>query len=107
MNFLLKINDAITKVHDKISHAEKNRYQVAEDICVWYNKGTIEFIFMDGHCYSVLENKMVDKSLGNKGFIVDIAEKFEAEYRKILIAQPLDFSVYLRSIINAIFYPPH
>lgn len=76
--FLVLLTLSVKSAHEAKSTATKNRYQLSDDVYVWFNQGKITHLHQTGSDVTLNfeTNQKEPLSLGVKGFYVDIRNRF-------------------------------
>lgn len=84
-NHVLKqYSEAVLRIHNAKSTSLKNRYQLQENLWVWYENGLLTQLHTDTLSFDLVNLKQVPYNTGNKGFYVEVIKAFDFHLTKLL-----------------------
>lgn len=83
-NVLKQYSEAVRRIHNARSKALKNRYQLQENLWVWYDNGLLTQLHTDTLSFDLVNLKEVPHNLGPKGFYIEAVKAFDFHLTKLL-----------------------
>jgi len=98
------LTQAVHNLHKRVSTGKRNRYDIGNNVYIWYSNGVLTNLFWRNKCFDCLSGKLIDKPLGNIGFYVSLSASFEKEYIRVAEVDLLgcEFSDYMVAVLEDI-----